>query len=58
MKDYLVYNLLLANHLLNEGFKIKSIHKHKYCDSKLVFFFENNSKIVEAINEYKTMVVA
>ncbi|MFB7641383.1 DUF5659 domain-containing protein [Peribacillus butanolivorans] len=58
MKDYLVYNLLLANHLLNEGFRIKAIHKHKHYENKLVFFFENDSKIIEAINKYKNTIGA
>jgi hypothetical protein len=56
MRDYLVYSLSAAKYLMNEGFIMKDIRKNKKFDHKLVFFFKDDPKIVDAINEYKALI--
>lgn len=53
MKDYVVYNLRLANLLAKKGFTIKSVGINKNNPKYSVYYFEDTAGLREIVKSFK-----
>ena len=52
-KSFVVFNLGLANKLIEEGFRLQGTAPSKNAPGKLVFFFKDTDTLRKAIEELK-----
>ena len=56
-KSFVVFNLGLANKLIEEGFRLQGTAPSKNAPGKLVFFFKDTETLRKAIEELKQLEV-
>lgn len=52
-KDYVIFKRNVANELLENGFKLKSIQPNYSDDRKSVFMFECTQELIEYVEKIK-----
>ncbi|WP_258832402.1 DUF5659 domain-containing protein [Peribacillus frigoritolerans] len=53
MNDFKIFNIDLANHLMEKGYRMLKIKPNTKSFGFLMFFFEFDNTIEQAISEYK-----
>lgn len=53
-KDYIVFSMNLAGHLMQKGFVLKRMEKsNKENSNKNIFFFNESPELLSAISDFK-----
>ena len=56
-KDYIVFSMKLAGHLMQKGFVLKRMEKsNKENSKKNIFFFNESPELLSEINEFKKKI--